>query len=204
MTFEDREGGVWIKAECPRLVPKSTRWWRAVQVEGFGAIEQYEKTLELDSAFAVTYWGLALAYGFSSQHEAPIASMKRGMQLSGAPTFIALSATSTPRLVVGPMGNRYCKVCRKSRNRDVLPYLVARIYAALGEKDEALRWLETACRERAVSMVLLKTDPRFENLRSDPRFQDLMRRMSFPAWLHTSCFDSQGKREPEGEKLRSC
>src|SRR5215475_6620163 len=25
MTFEDREGGVWIKAECPRLVPKSTR-----------------------------------------------------------------------------------------------------------------------------------------------------------------------------------
>src|SRR5215470_7708444 len=25
MTFEDRQGGVWIKAECPRLVPKSTR-----------------------------------------------------------------------------------------------------------------------------------------------------------------------------------
>src|SRR6476659_2576688 len=25
MTFEDREGRVWIKAECPRLVPKSTR-----------------------------------------------------------------------------------------------------------------------------------------------------------------------------------
>jgi hypothetical protein len=25
MAYEDREGGVWIKAECPRLVPKSTR-----------------------------------------------------------------------------------------------------------------------------------------------------------------------------------
>jgi len=25
MRFEDREGGVWIKAECPKLVPKSTR-----------------------------------------------------------------------------------------------------------------------------------------------------------------------------------
>src|SRR5690349_18604 len=25
MRFEEREGGVWIKAECPELVPKSTR-----------------------------------------------------------------------------------------------------------------------------------------------------------------------------------
>jgi hypothetical protein len=35
MPFEDREGGVWIKAECPRLVPVPA-WWRAVQVAGCG------------------------------------------------------------------------------------------------------------------------------------------------------------------------
>src|ERR1700757_2767530 len=39
------------------------------------AIEQYEKTLELDSGFALTYWGIALAYGFRSRHESAIAIM---------------------------------------------------------------------------------------------------------------------------------
>jgi hypothetical protein len=43
---------------------------------------------------------------------------------------------------------------------------VAEVYASLGDKDEAMRWLERAYKER---------DP----LRSDPRFQDL-RRMNFP------------------------
>jgi len=57
---------------------------------------------------------------------------------------------------------------------------VGRIYADLGEKEEAFHWLETAYQERAAHMVCLKTDPRFDDLRPDPRFQDLMRRMNFP------------------------
>jgi len=58
---------------------------------------------------------------------------------------------------------------------------VGRIYAALRKRDEALRWLETAYRERAALMVCLKNDPRLDDLRSEPRFKDLLRRMSFPA-----------------------
>ena len=58
---------------------------------------------------------------------------------------------------------------------------MARLYAALGKQDEALRWLETAYRERAALMVCLKTDPGFDDLRPDPRFQNVLRRMNFPA-----------------------
>jgi len=57
---------------------------------------------------------------------------------------------------------------------------VARVYAPLGKKDEALTWLETAYSERAPFMIYLKIDPRFDDLRSDRRFQDLLRRMNFP------------------------
>ena len=67
-----------------------------------------------------------------------------------------------------------------SKQRYVTPYVLARIYAALGMKDEALRWLETGYRERAALMVCLKTDQRFDELRFGPRFQDLLRRMNFP------------------------
>lgn len=58
---------------------------------------------------------------------------------------------------------------------------MGRIYATLGQMDEALSWLGTACQQRAEWMVLLKVDPCLDDLRPDPRFQNLMRRMDFPA-----------------------
>ena len=61
------------------------------------------------------------------------------------------------------------------------PYGVGRIYAALGQMKEALRWLETAYEQHANWMVFLKVNLVFDDLCSDARFQDLMRRMNFPA-----------------------
>jgi hypothetical protein len=68
----------------------------------------------------------------------------------------------------------------RSKERYTSPYLLGRLYAALGKKDEAFHWLETGHQNRAEWMVLLKTEAGFDCLRSEPRFQDLMRRMNFP------------------------
>ena len=59
-------------------------------------------------------------------------------------------------------------------------YSVAMVYAELGEKDQALNWLEKGYKERATKMVFLKIDPFFDNLRSDPRFVELVRRVGLP------------------------
>lgn len=56
---------------------------------------------------------------------------------------------------------------------------VAAIYAALGEKDEAIEWLEKAFQQRA-NLHYLKVEPPFDRLHSDPRFQDLCRRIGIP------------------------
>ena len=69
-----------------------------------------------------------------------------------------------------------------SKRRYVAPYEVAVIYAGLGEKEQALAWLEKAYDERSVRPVWLKFDPRLDGLRADSRFTDLMRRI-FHAWL---------------------
>ena len=60
------------------------------------------------------------------------------------------------------------------------PVWTAADYAALGEKDKAFEWLDTAFRRRNPNLILLKTDDRFEALRSDPRFQDILSRMGLP------------------------
>jgi len=50
-------------------------------------------------------------------------------------------------------------------------------YAALGNKDEAFRWLEKACQERSRSLQPILIEPSMDALRSDPRYASLLRRM---------------------------
>ena len=70
---------------------------------------------------------------------------------------------------------------RKSKSAYVSPYMIATIYAGLGEKDKAFELLERAYQERSLDLSWhLKADLRIDNLRSDPRFQDLVRRVGFP------------------------
>jgi DNA-binding winged helix-turn-helix (wHTH) protein/Tfp pilus assembly protein PilF len=59
----------------------------------------------------------------------------------------------------------------------VEPYGFAAIYARLGEKEQAFRWLEKAYLERSIFMTRLTLDPGFDSLRAEPRFRDLMRRL---------------------------
>ena len=70
---------------------------------------------------------------------------------------------------------------RKSKSVHVSPYIIATIYAGLGEKDTAFEFLEKAYQERSLEISWhVKADLRIDNLRSDPRFQALVRRVGFP------------------------
>ena len=67
-----------------------------------------------------------------------------------------------------------------STERFVPPYLIALVYNGLGERDEALAWLERGFEQRDPSMTFLKVEPKWNNLRDDSRFQDLLRRVGLP------------------------
>jgi DNA-binding winged helix-turn-helix (wHTH) protein/TolB-like protein/Tfp pilus assembly protein PilF len=54
---------------------------------------------------------------------------------------------------------------------------IAAAYVALGDREEAFSWLETAYRERNPQLMFLKVDEWFSSLRSDARFQDLLHRV---------------------------
>ena len=67
---------------------------------------------------------------------------------------------------------------RKSQSGYVSPYLIATIYAGLGDKDNAFGFLDKAYAERSLDISwFLKADLRIDNLRSDPRFKTLLRRI---------------------------
>jgi serine/threonine-protein kinase len=54
----------------------------------------------------------------------------------------------------------------------------ASIYAELGQKEEALAWLEKAYQQRTLGVLFLGLNPRFDSLRGDPQFEELVKRVS--------------------------
>ena len=68
---------------------------------------------------------------------------------------------------------------KRSKERFVPPYHIAMVYNGLGDRDQALAWLERGFEQRDPKMAFLKVEPKWNNLRDDPRFRDLLRRVGF-------------------------
>ena len=70
---------------------------------------------------------------------------------------------------------------QRSETSYLSPYMIATVYAGLGNKKKAFEYLEKAYQERTPDLpYFLRADLRMDTLRSDPRFQDPLRRMNFP------------------------
>ena len=80
-----------------------------------------------------------------------------------------------------PAAQRILDELRAQSSRQyIAPLTFARLYLALGDRDRAVRWLQTAYETRDADMVLLNVFPVWDPLRSDPRFRELIRGMRFP------------------------
>lgn len=64
-----------------------------------------------------------------------------------------------------------------SERAKISPYAVGCTFAAIGDKEKALAWLEKAYELRQADLVSIKIEPGLDDLRSDPRFADLLRRV---------------------------
>lgn len=64
-----------------------------------------------------------------------------------------------------------------NRQKPVDPLFIANAYVGIGEKNEALSWLEKASAQHSNELVTLKVSPIYDPLRSDLRFQNLVHRI---------------------------
>jgi len=70
---------------------------------------------------------------------------------------------------------------RLSQRQYVPSFWPAFLYANLGDKEAAFRWLEKAYREHSWCMLGLSQDNIWDPIRSDPRFAEYVRRAGLPA-----------------------
>jgi len=66
---------------------------------------------------------------------------------------------------------------QRAKREYVSPYTIALVWLGLGNKQQALAWLEKAYADRSFHLVTINSWPWFDPLRSDPRFQSLVRRI---------------------------
>jgi tetratricopeptide (TPR) repeat protein len=63
---------------------------------------------------------------------------------------------------------------------EVARFRMVESYTQLGEKEQALKWLETAYQEHSFWMPFLNVHPHLDPLRAEPRFQILARQLGLP------------------------
>ena len=143
------------------------------------SIEQSRKTIEMDPNFGLAHNQLAQAYLQKQNTGEAISELQKAIRLSGdSPTCTANLARAYTKARKRAEALKLLSDLKKGSNPAYSRATeIAMVYAALGDKDQAMRWLEKGYEERFNPGVLLR--PGFDPLRSDPRFQDLLRRIGY-------------------------
>jgi len=146
------------------------------------AIELYKKVIADNPTFGIAHWGLARSYWAEHKYPQTIQEWETDAQLEGAKNYVEYAAALDADFHSGGWPSALRKEIEVSlaqrKTGYFSPYLIAELYADLGDKEHAFEWLNTAYQEHGHLLYGLRTDFAFDSLRSDPRFQDLLRRMN--------------------------
>jgi len=143
------------------------------------AINQLEKTINLEPRFVLSYPYLAQAYEQKKMYAQAIATCEQGLvQAERHPLIIAALARAYALSGERDKALKTLAELREmSRHSYVSPYLFAIVYAGLGDNDQTFAWLDKAYQDRSLFLIWLKVEPLFDSLRDDRRFQELTHRV---------------------------
>ncbi|PYU20439.1 MAG: hypothetical protein DMG30_21055 [Acidobacteria bacterium] len=148
------------------------------------AIEHSLRVLEMDSSFARAYEDLGRAYEQQRMYPQAIAAFEKAVEFSGRSSR-DLASLAHAFAIAGKQREalELLEELRElSKKRYVSPYSFALVFVGLGNKSQALAWLEKAYKGLDGALPFIKVNPRLAPLHCDSRFQNLVRRMNFPVF----------------------
>lgn len=137
------------------------------------------RLVELDEEFTLGHWVLGATLQCIGDYEGAIAEYRRISQISGeSPMMVTQLAAG---LAAAGERDEAEGILEKLTDADgdpiYPPVFGAMALSELGLMDEAIDQMWRAYRERAVHLVMMNVDPRFDTLRVDPRFRELVLRV---------------------------
>ena len=70
-----------------------------------------------------------------------------------------------------------------ARDRNLLAYQIAGVYAWRGETDKAFEWLQISYDNHDTGLLSLLIDPLMRGLRGDPRYNSMLEKIGLPTSL---------------------
>ena len=152
------------------------------------AVDYLNKLVEMDPNYVRTHTYLATVYETMGRYDDAISEIEKRVALQGMkPEEIA----NGKRVLIDALKADGAKgywskalefTMQDTKKGENVPALtMARIYAELGQRDEAFKWLEKAFDNKETDLVYLKVSPIWDKLRDDPRFAEMLRRLGFSA-----------------------
>jgi len=144
------------------------------------AIQQLRATLEVDPEFYWAHRWLGMALELKGDTEGAIAEYKRAIELNDDPSTLAFLAHAYASIGHHEEARQLlAQLTEKAKTRYVQPYAFALVHLGLGEKDQALDWLEKAVQGAGATFLnFIKTDAFFDPLRGDPRFEAVVQKVA--------------------------
>lgn len=166
------------------LIINSSAGWHLYLAKKYDqVIDQQKRTLDLDAHFIPAHAILGMAWAQQGKYAQAISEFKTAVSLSpGNPDYSAeLGRTYALSGDLPRAQSTLNELLQSAQHRYVSPYSIARVYAALKNRDEALLWLNKAIQERNSELIFVQVEPDFAPLHSDPRFIEMIKQMGFPA-----------------------
>jgi eukaryotic-like serine/threonine-protein kinase len=154
-------------------------WAYEYRHEYDNAIAEARKALELEPNLVQALENLGNCYEHKGMNAEAVAAYLQGKSLVPVPPekIQALRQAFETAGIKGYWQKELEFAKERMKEGAVSPHRMARIYTELGDKAEAIAWLEKAFAERNSLVIFLKTTPMFDPLRDDPRYVRLLERI---------------------------
>ena len=136
-----------------------------------------ERALKQDPSNAAARYWLAIAY-VRKREPAKARELVGALQPTERASPLIMSFSGALAAMSGDSADARAAIATLARRPAENAFSIAQVYAALGNRDEALRWLDRAQSERSDGLIVLaRVVPWFDSLRSDPRFTAMLDRL---------------------------
>jgi adenylate cyclase len=146
------------------------------------AMTQAKKTVELDPGFFYSRQILGMILQAKGDLPGAVAEFEKARQLSGDPLHLALLAVAKTKMGDKNIAQQaLAEIDKVNQNRQGLAYDRALVCLAIGNKDEALRWLEQGYADRdGANLSWINVELMLDPLRGEPRFEALVQKVIAP------------------------
>lgn len=145
------------------------------------ALQRYQAVLENDPNHYRAYTGLGRVYSLMKRYNDARAMLEKGRALAGDVPNI-LSALGEVFALSGNEAEArgiLATLHSQARDRYITPTCFAIVHLGLGEKEEALNWLEKGREQRDMRLAVLNVHPIYDSLRDHPRFNAILDGLGF-------------------------